>query len=91
MAGPASWASDREAMREHTIKNAREKILERIKHVLPRLATDPALFPDLDEAKQLFTWAELPHVVAAIEAAQQEKRDNERIAKLWNNPSDDSA
>jgi len=90
MAGPASWAADSQAMREHTINTARKTIIERIQHVLPRLATDPALFPDLDEAKQLFQWAELKDVVRAIDAAQAEQLRNEQITKLWNAATDDT-
>lgn len=89
MAGPASWSADSHALREYWQNQYRVEILNRIEHVLPRLVTDPSIFPDLEEAKKLFSLLEMNKVVRAIESAQEEKRRNEQIAKLWQRASDE--
>lgn len=84
MAGPASWRDDSRALSEHHEKLARIAILERIKFVLPRLATDRSLFPDADEAHRLFSVIGMENVVTALEADAEERRRNEEIARIWN-------
>jgi hypothetical protein len=88
MAGPASWASDKRDCIEYQQNEYRCEILKRIYHVLPGLATDPSLFPDAAEARRMFEYIGMDHVVQAIDAAEKEQRKNQAITALRGKPDE---
>jgi len=75
---------DEHALDEHFKRLASQYILEKIQHVLPRLAKDPSIFPDVNEARRMFVTLQMNNVVKAIDAHREEKKRNQLITENWN-------